>query len=197
MNERTFHASQAYRLEDPERLTWLPPDEVIGQMSIKPGAVVADIGAGTGYFALPIARAVGEAGRVYAVDFQGEMLSHIKTKLSLPGSPSNIHVVEGDATRTTLPAGSCDVAFMANLWHELDDYPGVLREAGRILRPGGLLAIVDWRAELSSPPGPPQEHRVSASRVQATLRDKGWSVLKAGHVGIYSHLILAEVKSVT
>lgn len=197
MNERTFNAGHAHRLEDPERLTWLPPDEVIGQISIKPGAVVADIGAGTGYFTLPIARAVGDAGRVYAVDFQREMLSHIRKKLSAPGSPSNVQVVEGEAARTTLPAGSCDVVFMANLWHELDDYPDVLREVGRILRAGGFLAIVDWRADLPSPPGPPVEHRVAASRVQATLRDNGWSVLKGGQVGIYSHLILAEVKSVT
>ncbi len=195
MNERTFDASQAHRLEDPERFTWLPPDEVIGQLSISPGAVVADIGAGTGYFAFPIAGAVGEGGSVFAVDFQSEMLSHIRTKLARPGSPTNINLVEGEAARTTLPAGSCDVVFMANLWHELDDYPKILREAGRILRQGGTLVIVDWRADIPSPPGPPLEHRVSASQVQVTLRETGWSVLKAGQVGIYSHLLLASLNS--
>ncbi len=193
MNERTFDAGQAHRLEDPARLTWLPPDEVVRQLSVKPGAVVADIGAGTGYFALPIARAVGEAGSVFAVDFQSEMLSLIRAKLARTGSPSNIHVVEGEAARTTLPARSCDAVFMANLWHELDDYPGVLREVSRILRPRGTLAIVDWRADLPSPPGPPLEHRIPASRVQATLRENGWSVLKADRVGLYSHLILASL----
>ncbi len=191
MNERTFHSSQAHRLDDPERLQWLPPDEVIAQIPLKKGEVVADIGAGTGYFALHIARVVGESGRVFAVDFQREMLGKITEKLAAPRSPSNVELLEGEAASTALPAQSCDVVFMANIWHELDHHAAVLAEAARILRPGGKLAILDWRAALPAPPGPPTEHRISSDQAQTTMKNHGWLVKKATAVGIYSYLILA------
>jgi ubiquinone/menaquinone biosynthesis C-methylase UbiE len=192
MNERTFHFSQAHRLEDPERLKWLPVDEVIGAIPLKPGSVVADVGAGTGYVTIPLARAVGEKGRVIAVDIQQEMLSKIREKLAASGNPPNVDLVEGDAAHTTLPPQSCDIVLMVNIWHELDDYPAVLVEAGRILRPEGELVIVDWRADLPSPPGPPAEHRVSVLQMQATLDHSSWSTVRSGTIGLYSHLIVAS-----
>jgi ubiquinone/menaquinone biosynthesis C-methylase UbiE len=195
MNERTFHSSQAHRLEDPERLKWLPLDEVIGQIPLKPGSVVADVGAGTGYLTIPLARAVGEIGRVIAVDLQKEMLTRIREKLAAPGNPSNVDLVEGDAARTTLPPQSCDIVVMVNIWHELDDYPAVLVEAARILRPEGALVIVDWRADLPSPPGPPAEHRVAALQVQTTLEQSSWSIHRSGTIGLYSHLIVASQRA--
>ena len=70
MHDRRFNSSLANRLDDPDRLLWLPPHEVIAALGIQPGDVVADIGAGTGYFALPLARAVGPKGKVCAVDAQ-------------------------------------------------------------------------------------------------------------------------------
>jgi len=69
MNTRTFKASDAHRLDDPERLKWLPPDEAIQMLSLEPGMTVADIGAGTGYFSLPFARAIAPEGRVLAWTF--------------------------------------------------------------------------------------------------------------------------------
>ncbi len=191
MNERTFHSSQAHRLDDPERRQWLPPDEVTAQIPLKEGDAIADIGAGTGYFTLHSARIVGESGRVFAVDFQRGMLERIKLKLAVPGSPSNVELIDGEAANTSLPAQSCDVVFMANIWHELDNHTAVLTEAVRILRPGGKLVIVDWRSDLPAPPGPPPEYRVSSDQVQTTLQDRGWQVMETTTVGMYSHLILA------
>jgi len=191
MNERTFHSSQAHLLDEPERLQWLPPDEVLAQIPFENGGVVADIGAGTGYFSIPIARVVGQIGRVYAVDFQREMLEKIRHKLDTLGNSSNVELIEGDAARTTLPVQSCDIVFMANIWHELDDHAAVLIEAARVLRPGGFLVIVDWRQDLPDSPGPPTEHRVPSALVQLTLQDGGWSIMNATTVGLYSYLILA------
>ncbi len=73
MNDREFKHTEAHKLEDPERLKWLPPAEILAHLRLGPGMKVADIGAGTGYFSIPIARAVGALGHVFAVDLQPEI----------------------------------------------------------------------------------------------------------------------------
>jgi precorrin-6B methylase 2 len=82
MHDRVFKHTEAHKLEDPERLRWLPPAEVISHLRLLPGMKIADIGAGTGYFSIPIARAVGDGGRVPAADLQPEMLELLRQKLS-------------------------------------------------------------------------------------------------------------------
>jgi len=191
MNERTFHARDLHKLEDPQRLTWIPRDEVIARIGPSRGMTIADVGAGTGFFAIPFAQAVGDTGSILAVDFQKEMLAGLGAKLSPPGAPKNVTLVEGEASRTTLQGECCDIVFMSNLWHELDDEPGVLREVHRLLRPGGRLAILDWRADVPPPPGPPAAHRVSLGALRDVLSRNGWPVDSAEHIGMYSHLLIA------
>ncbi len=192
MNERTFPAAHADKLDDPERLAWLPPSEVLDRLAPQPGFFIADIGAGTGYFAIPLAGAVGPNGQVFAVDFQPAMLARIRAKLDAAGSPLNIKLVEGSADRTSLPDATCDLAFFANIWHEVDDPAKVLQEAHRILKPEGRLAILDWRSDRSSPPGPPDGHRLAAAHVAASLSENGWKVDSIHDVGQYSYLIQAH-----
>ena len=121
-NERIFKPSEAHKLEDPARLTWLPPSEVLARLRLRPGRNVADIGAGTGYFVLPIARETAPTGTLFAVDMQPEMLGKLRENLTSPNAPQNIELIEGDAAATTLGNESCDLVLMANLWHELDDH---------------------------------------------------------------------------
>lgn len=192
MNERTFSPRDAHKLDDPGRPKWLPPGAVLERVGPLSGKTVADVGAGTGYFALPLAAAVGTDGNVFAVDFQPEMLEMLNAKLALPGAPRNVAPVEGEAARTNLLPASCDLVFMSNLWHELDDRAAVLAEVRRVLRPGGRLAILDYRAELSPPPGPPASHRVSLDSLLKFLAGQGWSVPGSDHVGEYSYLCIAE-----
>jgi ubiquinone/menaquinone biosynthesis C-methylase UbiE len=134
---------------------------------------------------------VGREGKVLAVDFQKEMLEILRRKLSASGAPQNLVIVEGEAGRTTIPENSCDLVFMSNLWHELDDNAGVLREVKRLLRPGGRLAILDWRADLVLPPGPPVAHRVSLETLRQVLSQHGWMVASAANAGMYSYLVIA------
>ena len=146
MHDKRFPASQAERLDNPARLQWLPPAEIINLLAVKPGQIIADIGAGTGYFTLPLSLEVGLAGKVYAIDGQQEMLDWIKRKLQ-PSVFQNIDMVHAEAGDTGLAACSCDLVFLANLWHEIEDRHAVLLEALRVLKKGGRIAILDWRTE--------------------------------------------------
>lgn len=191
MKERRFHASQAHRLEAPERLEWLPPEEIVAAAGACPGDIIADIGAGTGYFALPLARAAGPRGMVYAVDAQEEMLDLLRQKLPFSGS-GNIRLVGAEAVATTLPHASCSLAFLANVWHEFDDRARVLREARRILRPRGRIAILDWRPDVERVAGPPLEHRLTADLTMRELASAGFATLSDAHAGKFHWLVLGE-----
>lgn len=192
MKERRFQASQAHRLESPERLAWLPPAQVVAAAGAHPGDVIADIGAGTGYFALPLAQVAGPQGLVYAVDAQQEMLDLLTQKLHAPGS-GNIHLAQAEADATGLHDHCCTLAFLANVWHEFDDRALVLREVRRILRPGGRIAIVDWRPDVEREAGPPLEHRIPVDRTQRELAAMGFATLSDALVGKYHWLVLAEL----
>ncbi len=190
MHDKVFSHHDAHKLDDPERLAWLPPADVIDALGLAAGMTVADIGAGTGYFAFPLARAVGAAGKVWAIDLQPEMLDKLRAKLLKDAAP-NVELVLGDATATSLGSRCADVVLMANLFHELPDVPAALRESARILRAKGRLAIVDWRPDVERPPGPPIEHRVALARVAEELSANGWSVAHRANVGRYSYLVVA------
>jgi len=188
MNDRLFNASMAERLDDPERLLWLPPAMVIGALAVQPGDAIADIGAGTGYFSLPLAQATGQLGQVYAVDSQAEMLERLQRKLDTENI-SNIRAVLAEADSTDLPDASRNLVFMANVWHEIADRDAVLMEAKRILKSRGRIAVLDWRPDVEPKPGPPLHHRLSASDAAGDLHPAGFVEVKQSNVGKYSWLV--------
>lgn len=190
-HERLFHAERAQYLDDPERPRYLPYDAVIARIGATAGMHVADIGAGTGYFSFPLARAVGDTGKVYAVDLQKAMLEWLDKKRAGAPEASRIVTMEGDASRTGLPDRSVDLVLMSNVWHEVDDRTATLDEIKRILRPGGHFAILDWRPDKSPPPGPPAEHRVPVELVIRTLGTLGWNTGYPDLIGDYSYIVLA------
>lgn len=191
MHERRFPAAQAQRLEDPSRPSWLPPAEILTATGVRPGDVVADIGAGTGYFAVPMAQIVGTEGAVYAVDAQPEMLEWIRKKIETAGL-GNIELVHAEASATTLRDAVCNLYFIANVWHELDDRQAVLEEARRILKPSGRIAVLDWRPDVQRVNGPPLEHRLSTGTAADDLRQAGFHGITMQNVGQYSWLVMAE-----
>jgi precorrin-6B methylase 2 len=105
MNDRRFPASQAQRLDNPERLLRLPPAEVIGALAVQAGQTIADVGAGTGYFSLPLSRAVCAAGKVYAIDAQTEMHSLLREKVD-SACVRNVELMHAEADQTSLPKSS-------------------------------------------------------------------------------------------
>lgn len=191
MHERRFSAAQAQRLEDPSRPAWLPPVEILIAVALRYGEAVADIGAGTGYFAVPMAKAIGAEGTLYAVDAQPEMLEWIRKKMEA-AALGNIELVHAEASATTLPDAACDLYFIANVWHELDDRQVVLREARRILKPSGRIAILDWRPDVERIAGPPLEHRLSTETAVDDLRQAAFHNMTTQNIGQYSWLVMAE-----
>jgi ubiquinone/menaquinone biosynthesis C-methylase UbiE len=192
-HSRRFDPAGVARLEDPERPKIFPVDHILALAGITAGQTVADIGAGSGYFAIPIARAVAPA-RVFAVDVSPEMLDYLRAKLTAAdhGNLSNIELVRGEANATSLPVNSCDIVFTSAVWHEIDDYPTALSEFARILRPGGRLVIVDWSPEGQRPPGPPIEHRVSLATVRATLVSAQWRITTAESINTSVYVVVAS-----
>jgi ubiquinone/menaquinone biosynthesis C-methylase UbiE len=192
MSHRRMDVARAHRLDAPERMLFLPVGEVLDALALVPSEIVADIGAGTGYFSIPIARAVTPGGRVYALDVQPEMLSLLNKKLG-QHLLSNMELVLADAGATTLSDASCNLVFMANVWHEFEDRAAVLREARRILKPAGRIAILDWRPDVEPEHGPPLEHRLPSSEAKTHLHDTGFTRIIERNIGSYSWLVLAAL----
>ena len=160
-------------------------------MCIHSGDAIADIGAGTGYFSLPLAQAVGPQGKIYAVDAQEEMLSLLRQKLD-EAALINVELIHAEADSTSIPTSSCNLFFIANVWHELDDHTAVLRESSRVFKAGGQVAILDWRTDVDPVTGPPLEHRLDSSHAVALLRSAGFQDVKTASVGLYSWLVQGE-----
>ena len=187
-NDRIMKPSGAGKLDNPERLLWIPPAMVVAALTVQPGDVLADIGAGTGYFSLPLANATGQLGKVFAVDCQAEMLGHLQSKLE-DDNRCNIRIISAEAVCTGLPDGSCDLVFMAFVWHEFENRQNVLSESRRILNPRGRIAVVDWRPDVEPQPGPPLEHRISASDALSDLGMAEFYDLRHRNIGKFSWLV--------
>ncbi len=191
MISKRFNPSEAYRLEAPERLIWLPPADVLRALHLQSGDTIADVGAGTGYFSLPLAREAGPRGLVYALDAEAEMLALLKRKMDQHVA-GNLHLIHAEADRTGLGDASCDLVFMANVWHEFADRAAVLREGLRILRRPGRIAILDWRPDVEREAGPPLEHRIAAADAALELRAAGFKFTTERRIGRYSWLVQAD-----
>ena len=135
-------------LDDPKRDEYQKPDEVLKALALRPGEVVADIGAGSGYFALRFARAVGDAGRVYAVDISPDMVRHLNRRLRDAGV-RNVVTVLSDPDDPLLPDASVDRFVIVDTWHHVEDQAKYLgsdeahAEAGR---PGRAHRLPEARA---------------------------------------------------
>jgi ubiquinone/menaquinone biosynthesis C-methylase UbiE len=190
-HERRFDPKSLHKLEAPERGLQFPVDAILDAAGVCAGLNVADIGAGSGYFTLPIARRVFP-GKVYAVDPSTELLEVIRGKLALDGAPANVEAMLGEDSATGLAEGSCDVIFLSAVWHEIDDHAAALREFGRIATAKARLAIVDWSPGGMHPPGPPLEHRVARAEVERALENGGWGVVKSEMVTEWIYLVVGQ-----
>lgn len=164
------------RLERPERIAGLRIPEVIAALGLGPGVVVADIGAGTGAFALPFARAVAPSGRAYAVDIWPELVDHVRQKAAAE-SLSNLRAILAARDDPSLPAGEVDVAFFHDVFHNVNDRVGYLRRLAGQLKPGGRIAIVEQ--EFDDPIAKKwdrPEDRITREQVKAWMGEVGFEL---------------------
>ncbi len=131
------------RFESPKREVYRLRHEIVAALNLRPGMDVADIGAGTGFFTLLLAEAVGPQGRVLAVDIAEEFLSAIRRRAASAGL-TNVVTVRCPETDVGLPAGSIDLAFICDTYHHFADPVGYMRSVQRALRPGGRLVVIDF-----------------------------------------------------
>ncbi len=133
-------------LERPTRIAEEAPDLLAGQLNLRPGETVADIGAGTGYFSRRLAQKVGPRGTVLAEDIQPEMLHLLSARMTAFGI-SNVVPVLGTTIDPQLPAASVDLVLLVDVYHELD-FPREMMEAiCGALKPGGQVVLVEYRGE--------------------------------------------------
>lgn len=133
-------------LDSPARVAGLRIDEVIGKLALRPGDVVADLGAGTGVFSIPLARAVGPTGKVYAVEIDQALVDHIAAR-AREQDARNVHAVLGEFSDPALPAADVDVAFFHDVLHHVQDRTTYLKNVTRHLKPEGRFAIVELDAK--------------------------------------------------
>jgi len=124
------------------RDSWQQPDKVIAALNLHPGAVVADLGSGGGYFTFKLARAVAPSGKVYAVDVDKDMIELIAKRLK-EESGNNVETILATATDPLLPQTGVDLIFTVNTYHHIANRLAYFANVRKYLRPGGRIAIID------------------------------------------------------
>jgi ubiquinone/menaquinone biosynthesis C-methylase UbiE len=163
-------------LERAERSREERPDLVLAALDLQSGMSVADIGAGTGYYARRIAERVGPGGVVYAVDVQPEMVKLMARELAR-GKIGNVKPVQGSATDPALAPASIDLAVMIDVYHELEYPREMLAAIVRALKPGGRVAFVEFRADDPAVPIR-QLHTMSEAQVRREADASGLQWMK-------------------
>ena len=159
-------------LERPEREIEEQPDKALNALGLKPGMTVADIGAGTGYMSLRMARRVGPGGKVYANDLQPEMLRMLRENAA-QAHLTNVETVLGTETDPKLPKGQIDLVLLVDVYHEFSQPQEMVRKIRESLKPDGRLVLLEYRKEDPKIPIRP-EHKMSVAEVKAELEPEGF-----------------------
>jgi ubiquinone/menaquinone biosynthesis C-methylase UbiE len=179
-------------LERPEREREESPDLAVRLLRIPRGATVADIGAGSGYFTVRLARAVGDKGRVYATDLQPGMLELLQKNIARERL-ANVTPVLGTVADPRLPEASIDLVLMVDVYHELSQPQTMLRRIREALKPDGRLALIEYRAEDPDVPIRP-EHKMTKAQVRLEVEHEGFRQVRVYDDLPRQHLIVFTPK---
>lgn len=190
-NGRLFPPLDLGLLEGPDREAWQKPDQIMDALGIADGAVVADLGAGGGWFTIRLARRVGPNGLVYAQDIQEQMIEAITRRVQREAL-QNVRTVLGTATDPRLPTG-LDAVLIVNSFHEMDEKPEailtLLRNIAHVLKPAGRVGVVDFTPG-DGGPGPSRDERVDPERVIGTAAAAGLTLQRREIVAPYQFLLV-------
>ena len=170
MPHRFAHADEWAKVFDaPDRDAWQHPDDVIAALELEPSSTVADVGAGTGYFTVKLARAVPR-GAVIATDIEPDMVRYLDERAHRE-QLDNVRAQLAGADDPQLAPASVDRILVVDVWHHVGDRARYAAGLARALRPGGLVAIVDFTMEAKH--GPPKHHRLAPDAVIGDLAGAG------------------------
>lgn len=163
--------------ESAERDTWQKPDEVVTQLQLRSGDVVADIGAGTGYFTRRFAVGVGPNGKAVGLDIEPTMVTHINEDAQKRGL-TNLSARQVPPNDPQLPPQSVDVVFICDTYHHMQDRVAYARLLAQALKPGGRVVVVDFQKR-PLPLGPPMEWKLAPEAVTEEFRQAGFQLARS------------------
>jgi ubiquinone/menaquinone biosynthesis C-methylase UbiE len=181
-------AAGAAWLVRPEREAEEHPDQALDALKIPKGAVVADLGAGVGYFTWRLAERVGPAGIVYAADIQQEMLDRLQKNMT-DRNVTNVRSVLGAVDDPKLPKNSLDLVLLVDVYHEFSEPETMLARIRESLKPNGRLVLIEYRAEDPSVPIRP-EHKMTVQQARTEVEAEGFRFDEAIGILPRQHIIV-------
>lgn len=171
-------------LENPERDQWQKPEQVVAALKIQSGEVIADIGAGSGYFTRRFAR---HAAKVFAVEIDPELVTYLREH-----RPGNVVVIQADPDDPKLPPASVDTVFICNVLHHIENRPAYYQKLKQALKPGGRIVIIDfYRKPL--PVGPPPSMKLAKEEVISELTAAGFQLIQSLDFLPYQYFLIFRV----
>jgi len=183
-----FNPAHIEKLLRADRLGATAPEELLRSLGLKEGGTLADIGCGPGFFTIPGAAIVGPGGVVYAIDTQQEMLEALKGQ----SPPANVVAVKSTEHSIPIEGGAADMALIAFVLHEAIDRKLFLDEVKRVVKKGGVIAVLDWKKQAEEH-GPPAEDRLTEAEVEALLGEAGFSRIDSASLN-RSHYRVSALK---
>jgi ubiquinone/menaquinone biosynthesis C-methylase UbiE len=162
-------------LEDPARDAHQKPHEVVMALGLKKGEVIADIGSGSGYFTLRLARHVGPKGHVYGVDISPDMIRHLNRRIAGAGL-LNVSSILAEPDNPLLPR-PVDRFFIVDVWHHVEDQAGYLSLMKKLLKPRGQIVMIDFHKR-DLPVGPPTAMKIAREDLIAQMKEHGFVLSK-------------------
>ncbi|MBI3627549.1 MAG: class I SAM-dependent methyltransferase [Candidatus Sungbacteria bacterium] len=176
-------------MQDPS--SFLNPERVVSYFDIAKGSIVADFGAGAGYYTIPLARKVGPEGKVYAFDIQPHSADLVRSKARMHHI-LQVEALTADLERnhgTHLKDAVVDFILCSSVLHQAEDKLAVLHEAARILKPGRLLAVIEWDL-IPAPGGPKPEFRIAKARARELCESSGFMLDREFEAGTHHYGLL-------
>ncbi len=171
-------------------MKFIKPQNVVAQMGLKTGQTVADFGSGSGFFAIGAAKMVGNTGKVLAFDVQQSKLTAVYSAASQQGY-KNIQIFQADLDKPLdeISESSCDAVIMASVLHEVSSREQLLKNAYKVLKTGGLLLAVEWKAEHTIF-GPALEKRIAEDQLEQELAKLGLHKVKSIPADMYHYAMV-------
>ena len=179
-------------LEDPKRDAYQKPHEVLTALNLKPGEVIADIGAGSGYLTFRLSHFVGDKGKVYVVDVSPDMILHINRRIR-ETKVTNVVTILADADDPLLTDRSVNRFFICDVWHHVDNQTKYLSLMKKMLKPGGEVVMIDFHKK-ELPVGPPMQMKIAREDLIKQMETNSFKLSKEHMFLPYQYFLVFSAK---